>query len=210
MQDGEIIRRERLTAIVTAAERGTCQRINLKAHADIIRRRALQFAKHTHGHTDIAPAKAESQIVRRHDRMQAQIKPRHDPEIAAATTDRPEQIVVSAGAKVQHFAIGGHDLRANDIVARGAIKAARRRASAGQRQSGHADLAAGPHRRDQPLRRGCGQQLPDAGAAAHRCNTALRVNHHPVECAQIDLQRAIGHAPAGMAGPPPRTATGKA
>ena len=62
--------------------------------------------------------------------MQLEIQSRHDSKVAAAATDRPEEILVPAGPEFQHVAVSGHELRTDDVVARRPEESARGRISA--------------------------------------------------------------------------------
>ena len=74
-------------------------------------------------------------------RVQPEIQSRDDAEVAAAAADRPEQVLVPAGPEFQHLAVGGHELRADHIVARRPEEAAPGRITAGERQARNADVS---------------------------------------------------------------------
>ena len=69
-----------------------------------------------------------------------------DPEVAAAAAERPEQVGVRVGRRRAHLAVGAHDLRLDDVVARQAVLAAQPAVAAAERQArdaGVGDDAAG-------------------------------------------------------------------
>lgn len=132
-------------------------------------------------------------------RVQPEIQSRDDAEVAAAATDRPEQIFVLARPEFQHLAIGSHELRADDVVARCPEEAAPGGIAAGERQTSHADRPAAAHRRDEPERERRGEQLANRRSAANGGDSAVRIDADGVERAEINLQRAIGDAESGVA-----------
>jgi hypothetical protein len=56
--------------------------------------------------------------------MEAKLERGDDPEVSTATLERPEQIRMSGCADVQQTAVGGHDVRRDQVVARHAERPA--------------------------------------------------------------------------------------
>ena len=55
------------------------------------------------------------------DRMQRQLERRHDPEVAAASAQTPEEVGVLVLARMQEPAVGGDDVGADEVVAGKAV-----------------------------------------------------------------------------------------
>src|SRR5690242_13829714 len=60
----------------------------------------------------------------RTDRVQPELECSHDSEVSAATADCPEQVFILSRASPQDSAVGGYDLRSDDIVASQAVPTA--------------------------------------------------------------------------------------
>ena len=80
------------------------------------------------GYTD--PANATT----RADRMQPIFERRDNAEVASAAFERPEQIGVGRFADVQEAAVGGHDVRGQETIARHPVGAAQPALSSSERQ----------------------------------------------------------------------------
>src|SRR5262249_22542420 len=74
----------------------------------------------------------------RTDRMQSELEVRDDPEIAAATAERPEQIFVLAPAGSNPFTLGCNHVHASEVVYRHAKRPRQPAKTATQRQSSNA------------------------------------------------------------------------
>src|SRR4029077_17853368 len=124
-------------------------------------------------------------------------------KVAAAATDRPEEILVPAGPEFQHLAVSGHELRTDDVVARRPEESARGRIPARECQARNANGTAGAHRGEEPGRQRSGEQLPDFRAASYRSDAPVLINSNGVEPAEVNLQRAVGNPKSGIAVPAP-------
>jgi hypothetical protein len=136
-------------------------------------------------------------------RVQAEIQPRDHAEVAAATPDRPKQVLVPARPEFKDLAVCGHELRPDHIVAGCAEEAACSRITAGERQAGNADVPTAAHRRDEPGCQRVGEQILDPRAASNRRDTPVRINADRVERGEVNLQRAVGNPESRIAVPAP-------
>jgi hypothetical protein len=82
----------------------------------------------------------------RRDRVRLEAEGGHDPEIAAAAAEGPEEVGMLFGARRQQGAVGGNDFERNDVVATQAVLADQPADSAPQRQPGDTSLGHDPHR----------------------------------------------------------------
>ena len=55
--------------------------------------------------------------------VEPELEPGHDPEVAAAAADRPEQVRLVLGVDQPDLAVGGHDLGGEQVVDRQAVLA---------------------------------------------------------------------------------------
>jgi hypothetical protein len=133
--------------------------------------------------------------------MQSEIQSRDDAEVAAATADCPEQVLVPAGPKLEYVAICGHELRSNNIVARRSIEAACSRIAAGEREPCNSNVTASAHRRDEPSGQSGRQQILDSRSTSNRRHSSVRIDFDSVECGEVNLYRAIGNTESGIAVP---------
>src|SRR6185369_9000712 len=86
----------------------------------------------------------------RSKRVEAELKGRDDAEIAAATSDRPEEIRVRGIGSVNEPTIGGNDVSADQIVRGQPELAAGPAEATTERKTGDAGRRVDAGRRDQP------------------------------------------------------------
>ena len=145
----------------------------------------------------------------RADRVRAELKRGHDAEVAAAASQRPEQLRVLVGARVHERAVGEHDLGADQAVDRQAVAARQMAQATAEREPADAG------RRDDPRRRRTAVLGGRPIDLRPRCSPRRRVPCWPVRSTVTSLMPARSiTSPSSTTPrppplcPPPRTATG--
>ena len=132
----------------------------------------------------------------RPDRMQGELEPGDDTEIAAAAAQRPEQVGVVLPARVQQAAVGCDHVRREQVVDAEAVARAQPADAARQRQAGDAgvgDQAAG-RREAEGL--GVAVDVAPGGAALDPGAAPFGVDPHGAHERQVEHQPAIAHGVA--------------
>jgi hypothetical protein len=130
-------------------------------------------------------------------RVRREIEGGHDPEVAAAAANRPEQFGVLRGARVHDLAAGRDHLRGGHVVQGQAVLPDLPADAAGQGQPADTD-ALGVTGGDRQARRGQGRRdLAPGGAAADPHQVAFGVEDlHVREPAEVDHDTAVVGAEA--------------
>jgi hypothetical protein len=132
----------------------------------------------------------------------------HDAKVAAAATQRPEQVLLMVVGRDDDAAVREHDLRGEQIV-EGQPEAADQRAVAtAQGEARHADAADRARHRREAERIGHCEHVRGARTARNSRRAAVGVDDHVVHAAQVEhdavAQRATGPVVADA-----RTASGR-
>jgi hypothetical protein len=118
----------------------------------------------------------------------------HDPEVAAATAQRPEQV---AAVGAHDVTVGGDDLRGDQLVQRETVPSDLPADPAGQRQAADADALRVARRDRQAVRGKGGRNLAPGGAAADPHEVTVLVDDlHAREPAEVDHDAAVVRAEA--------------
>ena len=131
------------------------------------------------------------------DAVGAEVEARHDPEVAAASTERPEEVRVLVRARVHHAAVAEDDVGPDQGVDREAVPAHEPAEASAERQAPDArvrDLPRG-HREPVFLRRAV--ELAEERAAADAHGRALRVDVDRAQRAQVDAEGPVAHGAPG-------------
>jgi hypothetical protein len=129
--------------------------------------------------------------------MQAELQLAGDAEIAAPATKRPEQLVVRVRAGMDHRAIGGHDLGAEQVVAGQAVLRGQVADSAAEGETGHTRRAHHATRRDEAEGLGRGVEVEPGRAALRPGDPCLAVHFDAAHQREVDHEPAVEHAVTG-------------
>jgi hypothetical protein len=131
------------------------------------------------------------------DRVQRQLERRHDPEVAAASAEPPEQLRILGRTRVHEPAVGGDDVGADEVVCGKSVLPHEPADPAAEREPCHAggrDEPAG--RREPELLRLVVDVTPD-GAGADVGDACSRVDADVPHRAEVDHHSAVGRREAG-------------
>ncbi len=135
----------------------------------------------------------------RADRVQLQLELGHDPEVAAAAAEPPEEPGALALARADELPVGGDDVRADEVVAGEPVLAHQPADAAAERE------AADAGRRDEPAGRGETVRLrlvvdvrPDR-AAADVGDARVRVDPDVPHRREVDDEAVVGRREPGDA-----------
>ena len=130
-------------------------------------------------------------------RVCRELERRHDPEVAAATSNGPEQVRVLLRARLHHGSVGKDHFRGHDVVERESVLPDLPADATGQRQPTDTD-ALGVARGDRKAVRGQGSRdLSPGGAAADPHQVLCFVDDlHTREIAEVDDDAAVVGAEA--------------
>ena len=131
--------------------------------------------------------------------MEPEREPRHDAEVAATTTDRPEQVRLVLGVDVVDLTIGRHDLRRDDVVDGQAVLAHEVADATAGDDAADADRTGIAEADDEAVLAGRGVDLGrrEAGLGGRRLRRGVDVDR--LEPAQVEDDAALGRAVAGAA-----------
>jgi hypothetical protein len=135
------------------------------------------------------------------DRVQPELELGHDPEVAAAAAQPPEQLGVVGLVNVVPVAFGRDQLVRRHVVARQAVPAREPAHPAAERQpadSGMGHVARG--RGQSMLHRGAVERA-EQSPTLHPGATALRIDDNAAHRGQVDHEAALRHAEAEHAVP---------
>src|SRR5437773_7294917 len=97
--------------------------------------------------------------------MEGELESGDDAEVAAASSQSPEQVDVLVGRRCDPLAGGGDELGADEVVARQAEEPAQNADSAPEREARHPRAGYDPARGRQPVGLGRGVEIAPARAA---------------------------------------------
>ena len=146
----------------------------------------------------------------RAEREELELELRHDPEVAAAATEAPEQVGMLVGARVDDAAVRRDHRGGTKRIAAEAVLAAKPAEPAAQREArdaGFGDDAAGSR---QPVRLRGRVEIPPSGATADTGPARVRV--HLTRCDIADRSTTSEPSPTARPAtlwPPPRMETGR-
>jgi hypothetical protein len=132
------------------------------------------------------------------EHVQAELERGDDAEVVAAPAQRPQEVGVFCGAGTDDAAVGGHHLRADQVVDRHAVLAAVPAHPTVEREAGDAgrgdDTAGG----DQAVRLGRGVDIGPAGASLDADPAGARVDVDGAHFTEVDDERTVGDGAAGV------------
>ena len=131
------------------------------------------------------------------DRVEAILEGGHHPEVAAAATERPQQVRVLRLAGAQHAAVGGDHVGANQVVGGEAVLAAQPAETAAQRQPGDAGGRHHPRGSGEPEGLGGAVEVAERGAPLGAGDAPLGIDLDPLHFGQVDDDAAVGEGQAG-------------
>ena len=125
------------------------------------------------------------------ERVEAELERGDDAEVAAATTQRPEQLGVVLRVRAHQLSLGGHELDRGDAVGLQAVAACEPAHAAAERVARDADVRAGAVERDQTVRRGGVDDLLPQHAGTDAGDPVDGVDLHAADPARLDQDRAV-------------------
>ena len=142
--------------------------------------------------------------------MEAVFELGHDPEVAAASAERPEQLRIAVLAGDDDGPIGRHDLRPNEVVAGQPGRTHEKADAAGQGQATDPGVDERPAGGRKVVRnRGPIEVLPQSPARCPR-PPSRGVDLDRAHLTQVDHQGAVGHRMSGNAMAAPTHGDGQA
>jgi len=151
-------------------------------------------------HSVFAPAIVEDEDEHdiRPDGVQPEFEGGHNAEVTAAAAQSPQQVGVLGGAGMHQPAIGGYDLRRDQVVAAQAVGAAQPAIAAAQRQPGDARPGIHAARRRQTVRLRRRVDVAPRRAASDADRSPGRVDLDLLHLGEIDddapvVGRVTGH-----------------
>ena len=131
------------------------------------------------------------------DLVQPELEAGRDPEVAAAATDRPEEVGMVLGVDVPELAVGRHDLGGEQVVDREAVLANEEPDAAAERDPADSDRAgvAEPGREAMARRRG--RVLARGQTRLGPGRPALGIDLDRPQVAKVEHDPALGGAMAG-------------
>ena len=128
------------------------------------------------------------------DLVQPELEPGHDAEVAAAATQRPEQVGVLVLAGAHELAVGQHDLGGEQVVDRQPARARQVPEPTAERDPAHAGRGDDAARRGQPVRVRRAVELAQRAAAADPRRARGGVHVDAVHGGEVDHQPAVAGA----------------
>jgi hypothetical protein len=128
------------------------------------------------------------------DREQLELERGHDPEVPAASPQRPEQIRVLVGVGAHLLAIGSYQLGRCDRVAGESVAAAQPADAAGDREADHADVGRGAAQRCEPVLAGGGPQVAAQDTRLHARPARGGIDVHPAHPLRLEQHHAVQRA----------------
>ncbi len=133
------------------------------------------------------------------DGMEPELEPGDDTEVAAAATDRPEQIRLRLGVHPSHTTVGGHDVGGQQVVDREAVLPDEEPDPTAERDPADPHRAGVAEPRGEPMGSGGRGVLRRGETGADPRGAFLDVDVERSQIRQIELNAAIGAAVAGTA-----------
>ena len=134
--------------------------------------------------------------------MRAEIEARHDAEVAASAAERPEELGVRRRRRLDDFALGRHQLRADELISGQTPRTDHPADPTAEGQSADADRGGVARADAQTL---LGEHVRDVAPTrsatdAHECS-AVRVCHDldTVQCREVDEHAVIERGPRTVA-----------
>jgi hypothetical protein len=118
--------------------------------------------------------------------MQTMTHGGHDAKVAAAATQRPEQVLLMVVGRDDDAAVREHDLRGEQIVEGQPEAADQRAVAAAQGEARHADAADRARHRREAERIGHCEHVRGPRTARNSRRAAVGVDDHVVHAAQVD------------------------
>ncbi len=163
----------------------------------LFRRSVHQLAARAEGVTGLRPRVDQHPGEhRRADRVRAELEARDHPEVTAAAAQRPEQVLVLAGARSHHAPVGQHHLGRPQRIDRQAVMAHQPAHAPAEGEAADAGVRDLPGRHGEAVLLRRGVQLSQQRAAAGPDDPALGVDVDRVQPPQVDAERAVAHRPA--------------
>ena len=123
--------------------------------------------------------------------VQLELELRHDPEVAAAAAQCPEQVGVLLLGRHEHVAGSRHDAGGEQVVDGQPVLAAQPPHAAAEREPGDAGVADQPDGHGQPVRLGRRIEVAEQGTAAHLGPPRHGIHGHLVHRAEVDHQAVV-------------------
>src|SRR5262245_9108860 len=117
--------------------------------------------------------------------MQSEVESRCDAEVATASTDRPKQVGMRIGVRVDELAVGGHDVGREQIVDRQTVLADEVADASSESQTTDPDRPRIPEGRCQTMLRGDFRVVAGCDASAYPGRATFDVDFEQVQAAEI-------------------------
>ena len=129
--------------------------------------------------------------------MEPELEGCHDAEIAPATPQCPEKVLVLPFAGANQFSVGRDDIsRDEDIDSQPKFASGPAKAAA-QRQAGHSGRGIDAKRRGKPERLRLSVEVCKRSAGLNASREGRRIDPHRLHQGEIDQQSALAHCIAG-------------
>ena len=133
------------------------------------------------------------------DRMQAELQPGHDAEVASPTTDRPEEVRLRVGVGAHESPVGGHDVGGEQAVDRQAVLADEEPDASSHRDPADADGAGVPEPGRETVSAGRHGVLRGRESRSDPRGRTRNVDLESAHVRQVELDPAVGAAVPGPA-----------
>jgi hypothetical protein len=125
-------------------------------------------------------------------------QPRQDTEVAAAASQRPEQIAVPLTVHVQGVSAGGDEFHREQVVDRESVLSNEPADPSAQREPGDTNRMGVAEPGCQPMTRGLHGVLPGGESGLRPGASANRVDVQPTHVAEVEHEPAVGGAMTGV------------
>ena len=121
----------------------------------------------------------------------------HDPEVSAATPERPHEIAIVVVAGVDEGSVGEHDIGADEVIGREAVAAVKPADAAAEREPGEAGRGVDPDREGEVMGGGRGVDIAEQRPGLHHHRRGRRVDGDCTTSPVVDDDAAICKSAAG-------------
>ena len=160
---------------------------NVVCYGDV----ASEEAQHVAGAVDLVEHHPAVDVL---DLVQPKCQRRDNAEVSTATPQSPKEIGVLIFARANGFAVGGHHVCSDEVVARQTAAAREVTDATSKREARHTGRGDDAARRRETERIGRVVEVPPRRTSSHRCRRRSRVDADIAHRAQIDDDSLVDRA----------------